>query len=146
MAYGYHPQVIFDHSTGLLLDALLRPGNTYTGKDADQFLERTFDHLAQLPLRAEVIVRGDSGFASPKFYAACDDRHYGFIVRLKANAKLGRLAEAKVNDTTLDTGDTVSVYHELNYQHNLGPCLPRDCALRTYCWRISLLESHLYRD
>lgn len=116
MAYGYHPQVIFDHSTGLLLDALLRPGNTYTGKDVDQFLERTFDHLAQLPLRAEVIVRGDSGFASPKFYAACDDRHYGFIVRLKANAKLGRLAEAKVNDTTLDTGDTVSVYHELNYQ------------------------------
>lgn len=116
MAYGYHPQVVFDHSTGLLLDALLRPGNTYTGKDADQFLERTFNHLAQLRNHAEVIVRGDSGFASPDFYAACDERRYGFIVRLKANKKLGRLADAKVNDTMLDTGDSVSVYHELNYQ------------------------------
>jgi hypothetical protein len=108
--------VVFDHSTGLLLDALLRPGNTYTGKDADQFLERTFNHLAQLRNHAEVIVRGDSGFASPDFYAACDERRYGFIVRLKANKKLGRLADAKVNDIMLDTGDSVSVYHELNYQ------------------------------
>ena len=118
MAFGYHPQVLFEQSTGLLLDALMRPGNTYTGHDADQFIMRTFDHLRDLSDQAKVIVRGDSGFAAPAFYEACVDHGCGFIVRLKANAKLQRLAEVKVSDVKLDTGDSVSVYHELNYQAN----------------------------
>lgn len=85
MAKGYHPQVAFDNTSSTLLDACVRPGNTYTGKDADQFIQRTFDHLEELDPAIEVIVRGDSGFAVPTFYEACTSRNFYFVVRLKTN-------------------------------------------------------------
>lgn len=116
MAYGYHPQVLFEQQTGILLDAFERPGNDYTGKDADQFVIQTLDRLHDLTDQANVIIRGDSGFAAPQFYDACDDRDVYFIVRLKANQRLGRLAEAAVNDTELTSEDNLTLVNEIDYQ------------------------------
>ncbi|QFQ93103.1 transposase (plasmid) [Lacticaseibacillus manihotivorans] len=44
------------------------------------------------------MIRGDSGFAAPKFYEMCDTHGVDFLVRLKANSKLGKLAETALVD------------------------------------------------
>ncbi|WP_225358071.1 IS1380 family transposase [Lacticaseibacillus rhamnosus] len=116
MAYGYHPQVVFDQESGLLLDALMRPGNEYTGKEADKFVETTFSHLSALPQSTSVIIRGDSGFAAPKFYEMCDTHGVDFLVRLKANSKLGKLAETALVDCPPKYEESKCVYHEFKYQ------------------------------
>ena len=63
-----------------------------------------------------MIIRGDSGFATPAFYEACDERDFYFVVRLKANPRLGHLAEAEVDDEPLDFNETKVVYRTLAYQ------------------------------
>lgn len=116
MVKGYHPQVVFENTGSLLLDAYVRSGNTYTGKDADQFIQRTFDHLETLDPGVEVVIRGDSGFAMPAFYEACTSRDFYFIVRLKANQRLKALGEKIIASVPVDDEKDQVVYHELDYQ------------------------------
>ncbi|ARY92343.1 hypothetical protein BGL52_11475 [Lacticaseibacillus casei] len=111
MAKGYHPQVAFDNTSSILLDACVRPGNTYTGKDADPFIQRTFDHLEELDPAIEVIVRGDSGFAVPTFYEACTSRNFYFIVRLKANQRLKKMDDGVIASVLIDDEADQVGYH-----------------------------------
>lgn len=116
MANGYHPQVVFDEQTGMLLDTLMRPGNAYTGKDADQFIQTTFDHIQALQLDTDVVIRADSGFAAPEFYEACMNRRFHFIVRLKSNSRLFELAEEALDECPPDIEKDVVAYRELDYK------------------------------
>ncbi|GEN48337.1 IS1380 family transposase [Ligilactobacillus pobuzihii] len=86
---GYHPLLAFDNFSGCLLGAKLRPGNEYTSKNAEDFLELLLKQYEALDL----LVRADSGFAKPEIYAACEDAGAKFTIRLKANPKLQRIAE-----------------------------------------------------
>ena len=101
----------------MLLDALVRPGNVYTGKDADQFVQATFARLQTLPDCTDVIIWGDSDSAAPAFYEAMGWTRLYFIVRLKANPGLGHLAEAELHDEPLDFNETKVVYRTLAYHH-----------------------------
>lgn len=94
----------------------MRPGNEYTGKEADKFVETTFSRLSALPQSTSVIIRGDSGFAAPKFYEMCDTHGVDFLVRLKANSKLGKLAETALVDCPPKYEESKCVYHEFKYQ------------------------------
>lgn len=90
---GYHPLVLFDGLNGDLMKLILRKGSIYTSKGVKEFLEPVVDKLRDQYPQAEVIVRGDSGFAMPELYDLCEDRGLHYVIRLKANSKLYELAK-----------------------------------------------------
>ncbi|MGX6980275.1 IS1380 family transposase [Vagococcus elongatus] len=90
---GYHPLVAFDGLTGDFLKAELRSGSVYTSNGVRQFLAPLLEHYNQLVPNTYILVRGDSGFATPELYELCETSHAYYVVRLKANRNLGQLAE-----------------------------------------------------
>ena len=87
-AHGFHPLFCYDGLTGDLLKAELREGAKYCSKDADQFmipfLQGYRTKYPSLPL----YLRGDSGFASPDIYEACEENDCKYAVHLKLNPTL----------------------------------------------------------
>lgn len=90
---GYHPLVAFDGLTGDFLKAKLRAGNQYISKGIKEFLEPLLEHYNQVVPTTDILVRGDSGFATPDIYELCEEHDAHFVVRLKHNNNLYRLAE-----------------------------------------------------
>ncbi|MCA9765306.1 MAG: IS1380 family transposase [Carnobacterium sp.] len=91
---GYHPLVAFDGLTGDFLKAELRSGNVYTSNGVKDFLEPLLEHyVEQLPC-TDILVRGDSGFATPEVYDTCESNDSYYVIRLKTNKILTKLAES----------------------------------------------------
>lgn len=94
---GYHPLVAFDGLTGDFLKAELRSGNVYTSKGIKKFLEPMLEHYGHTLPCSDILVRGDSGFATPEVYDTCESYQSYYVIRLKANARLAKLAESFVS-------------------------------------------------
>ncbi|UJF16043.1 IS1380 family transposase [Jeotgalibaca sp. MA1X17-3] len=94
---GYHPLVAFDGLTGDFLKAELRSGNVYTSKGVRDFLEPMLEHYTYTLPCTDILVRGDSGFATPEVYDTCEAYQSHYVIRLKANRKLAHLAESFVS-------------------------------------------------
>lgn len=94
--YGYHPLVAFDGLTGDFLKAELRSGNQYTSKGVKDFLNPLLQHYGHSLPNTEILVRGDSGFATPDVYDSCEENSSYYVIRLKNNRKLGQIAEKSV--------------------------------------------------
>ena len=58
------------------------------------FVERLFEHYNQVVPVSNILVRGDSGFATPELYDLCEVYDSFFVIRLKANRNLSKLAES----------------------------------------------------
>ena len=87
-AHGYHPLLCYDGLTGDLLKAELREGAQYCSKDADQFMiPLLMEYRTKYP-SMPLYLRGDSGFASPDLYDACEENDCKYAIRLKQNATL----------------------------------------------------------
>lgn len=114
---GYHPLVAFDGLAGDFLKAELRSGNVYTSKGVKKFLEPMLAHYRQTLPCTEILVRGDSGFATPEVYDTCESNDSYYVIRLKANGKLEKLAESYVlvNDDHAWEKREVH-YYSTNYQ------------------------------
>lgn len=114
---GYHPLVVFDGLTGDFLKAALRSGNQYTSKGVKEFLEPLFDHYKQTVPVSHILVRGDSGFATPELYELCEENESQYVIRLKNNRNLGRLAEefVRIGEET-EWEKTEVHYHSVLYQ------------------------------
>ena len=70
---GYHPLVAFEGLTGDFLKAELRSGNVvYTSNGIGTFVEPLFEHYNQAVPVSNILVRLDSGFATPELYAICE--------------------------------------------------------------------------
>ncbi len=93
---GHHPLVAFDGLTGDFLKAELRSGNVYTSNGVKTFLEPMLEHYSHTLPCTDIMVRGDSGFATPEVYDTCETYKSYYVIRLKANAKLAKLAESFV--------------------------------------------------
>ncbi|MGO4939560.1 IS1380 family transposase [Fundicoccus sp. Sow4_D5] len=114
---GYHPLVAFDGITGDFLKAKLRSGNQYTSKGVKEFLKPLLEHYNQAIPTTDILVRGDSGFATPDIYDLCELYENHYVIRLKANRNLYRLAEEFVfydNDHPWDEKEVY--YHSVSYQ------------------------------
>ncbi|XJS10895.1 IS1380 family transposase [Aerococcaceae bacterium WGS1372] len=114
---GYHPLVAFDGLTGDFLKAKLRSGNQYTSKGVKEFLKPLLEHYNQAIPTTDILVRGDSGFATPDIYDLCELYENHYVIRLKANRNLYRLAEEFVfydNDHPWDEKEVY--YHSVLYQ------------------------------
>src|SRR5699024_6251319 len=92
--FGYHPLVAFDAITGLFLKAQLRKGNVYTSTNVVEFLEPILKHLTEDLNVSHLLIRADSGFAVPALYELCEYYGVKYIIRLKANALLNRIADS----------------------------------------------------
>ncbi|GAB2319058.1 IS1380-like element ISEcp1 family transposase [Alkalibacterium sp. s-m-22] len=113
----YHPLVAFDGLTGDFLKAKLRSGNQYTSNGVKEFLEPLLEHYNQTIPTTDILVRGDSGFATPDVYDLCDLYENQYVIRLKANRNLYRLAEEFVFYDNHHPWDEKEVYyHSVSYQ------------------------------
>ncbi|WP_220095325.1 IS1380 family transposase, partial [Schleiferilactobacillus shenzhenensis] len=107
---GLHPFVVYEGRTGLLLDIELRSGAVYTSNNAENYLAQLLDHFSE----RSVVLRGDSGFATPKIYDMAADHGVDYVIRFKDNAllkKLPSLVVASDPDFTLDGKEHFYSFH-----------------------------------
>lgn len=114
---GFHPLVAFDGATGDFLKAKLRPGNVYTSNGVMEFIQPLIEHYnAKFP-ETSLFLRGDSGFAVPAVYDLCEKESVYYIIRLKSNAQLQRLAEEyRSFSTPCDSSKAEHYFEESIYQ------------------------------
>lgn len=124
-AHGYHPPLCFDEITGDLLKAELRDGAHYCSRDADQFMIPLLQEYRTKYPSLPLYLRGDSGFASPDLYKACENNDCKYAIRLKINKTLLALAEDKADDLRYATKDNMVdyavTYGEFEYQAGSWP-------------------------
>lgn len=114
---GFHPLVAFDGQNEAFLAAQLRPGNVYTSKEIRPFLEPLLQHYQNSLPCTEILVRGDSGFATPELYDTCEENKAFYLVRLKANRRLRDLAEGYVRIDDEQQWDQTEIhYYSAKYQ------------------------------
>lgn len=114
---GYHPLVAFDGLTGDFLKAELRSGNVYTSNGVGTFMEPLFEHYNQVVPVSNILVRGDSGFATPELYDLCEAYDSFFVIRLKANRNLSKIAESFIQiDDNHPWDEKEVVYSSTSYQ------------------------------
>ena len=157
-AHGYHPLLCFDGITGDLLKAELRDGTHYCSKDADQFMIPLLrEYRTKYPSLA-LYLRGDSGFASPDLYKACEDNDCKYAIRLKINKTLLALAEDKADDLRRAIRDNMIdyavTYDEFEYQAGSWP-YPRRVVFKVekpanqmvfmYTFIVTTMESEPYQ-
>ena len=84
-AKGYHPLMLFDGLTGDLLRTKLRKGSVYTSDGVVEFLRPVLKWFEENFPKINLILRGDSGFASPELYKLLEEYRVNYVIRLKAN-------------------------------------------------------------
>ena len=119
-AHGYHPLLCFDGLTGDLLKAELRDGTQYCSKGSGAFMTPLLKEYRKNYPSMPLYLRGDSGFAAPELYEACEDNDCRYAIRLKENGILHSLAaeedEALYWKTREDQLSYAVVYGEFEYQ------------------------------
>lgn len=114
---GFHPLVAFDGITGDFLKAKLRPGNVYTSNGVVDFVKPLIEHYNEKFPETTPFLRGDSGFAVPALYDLCEDESVYYVIRLKSNAILQRMADELHPATEIsDVSKSEHYYEEIEYQ------------------------------
>lgn len=126
---GYHPLVAFEGLTGDLLKAELRSGNVYTSNGVGDFVSPLFDHYQETVPVSSILVRADSGFATPELYELCEERQNFYVIRLKSNRKLGKIAERFISIDDQHDWDRKEVhyasvlYQAKSWSHSRRVCI-----------------------
>ena len=119
-AHGYHPLLCYDGLNGDLLKVELRDGTQYCSRDADRFMIPLMQEYRENYPSMPLYLRGDSGFASPDLYEACEESDCKYAIRLKQNGTLVKLAsdadEALYRATKHNQIDYAVEYGEFSYQ------------------------------
>lgn len=119
-AHGYHPLLCFDGLTGDLLKVELRPGTQYCSKGAAAFMLPLLEEYQREYPQTSLFARGDSGFATDELYSLFETNGTSYVIRLKENPVLRRLAQALDSELYyLTREDAVSyavVYGEFLYK------------------------------
>ncbi len=114
---GFHPLVAFDGITGDFLKAKLRPGHIYTSNGVVDFIQPVIQHDNEQFPESIPFLRGDSVFAVPALYELCEKESVYYVIRLRSNSKLQRLArELHPSTPPKDVTKTETYYEETVYQ------------------------------
>lgn len=120
--HGYHPLVCYDGITGDLLKIELRNGTAYSCTGVVDFLQPILDEFLDNYPEVPLLLRGDSGFATPDLYKQCETNGTSYVIRLKENGILrGLAADIDAHLTDITKTDMVSyavAYGEFMYQAN----------------------------
>lgn len=124
-ANGYHPLVCYDGMTGDLIKIQLRDGSQYSSTGVTDFLQPVLDEYLNDYPNIKLLLRGDSGFATPELYKQCEENGTGYVIRLKENAVLRSKVEYladKLDEITKDNKVNYAVvYGEFMYQASSWP-------------------------
>ncbi len=119
----YHPLLIFDGDTQQLILAVLRPGNVHASRGVVPILKRLLPVLQQRWPGVQLMVRADSGFATPALYDLCEQLEVEYTIGVGTNARLKRLgepilaeAQAQQAPGTPATPEKVRHFGEVTYQ------------------------------
>ena len=122
---GYHPLVCYDGITGDLIKIQLRDGNKYSCTGVVDFLQPILDEYLRDYPAIHLLLRGDSGFATPELYKQCEENGTSYVIRLKENAVLREKVSYLVDEldeiTKENKVDYVVVYGEFMYQAGPWP-------------------------
>ena len=118
--HGYHPLVCYDGISGDLLKIELRRGTAYSCTGVTEFLQPVLDEFLTDHPDTALVLRGDSGFATPGLYQQCETNGTSYAIRLKENRTLRRLAEYEekllYKKTLKNQVDYAVIYGEFEYQ------------------------------
>ena len=122
---GYHPLVCYDGITGDLIKIQLRDGTQYSSTGVVDFLQPILDEYLEDFPEIKLLLRGDSGFATPGLYKQCEENGTGYVIRLKENNILRDKASYLVDEldeiTKNNKVDYTVVYGEFMYQAGPWP-------------------------
>ena len=117
---GYHPLVCYDGITGDLIKIQLRDGSRYSCTGVVDFLQPVLDEYLNDYPSIQLLLRGDSGFATPELYRQCEENGTRYVIRLKENPTLHDKASYLVDEldeiTKNNKVDYAVVYGEFYYQ------------------------------
>ncbi len=117
--YIYHPLLCFDGDTGELLAVVLRPGDAGAAEGAARELRRIVNRLRETWPHVKLLVRADSGFATPELYDLCEAERVEYVIGFQPNKRLSALSAplAKQAEELFErTGTKVRLYSELEYR------------------------------
>lgn len=86
------PLLMFDGRTGDLLAVKLRPGNAGPADGLTGLLSWVVPQLRRRWPKAKILVRADSGFATPAIFALCEELRLDYLIAMKGNPNLEKLA------------------------------------------------------
>ena len=122
---GYHPLVCYDGMTGDLVKIQLRDGTEYSCTGVVDFLQPILDeYLNDYPVIC-ILLRVDSGFATPDLYKQCEENGTSYVIRLKENGILRKKASYLVDRldeiTKNNKVDYAVAYGEFMYRASSWP-------------------------
>ena len=122
---GYHPLVCYDGMTGDLIKIQLRDGAQYSCTGVVDFLRPVLDEYLNVYPAIRILLRGDSGFATPDLYKQCEENGTSYVIRLKENGILREKASHLVDEldeiTKNNKVDYAAVYGEFMYKAGSWP-------------------------
>src|SRR5699024_3956721 len=90
------------------------------------------EHYKQAIPTTDILVRGDSGFATPHIYELCEKYDNHFVIRLKHNNKLYQLAEEFIlYDNNHPWDEKEEYYYSVPYQDGSWSKSRRVCIRST---------------
>lgn len=114
----YLPLLIYDQD-GDLLTAVLQPGKPQGVRGVVAVLRRVVARVRMQWPGVQIVIRGDSGFASPEMYAACKQLKVDFLLGLGPNSRLNKLAaplQEKAKRRFLRTRNKVRLFTSTRYR------------------------------
>ena len=122
---GYHPLVCYDGMTGDLIKIQLRDGTQYSCTGVVDFLQPILDEYLNDHPAIRILLRGDSGFATPDLYKQCEENGTSYVIRLKENGILREKASYLVDEldeiTQNNKVDYAVAYGEFMYKAGSWP-------------------------
>ena len=122
---GYHPLVCYDGMTGDLVKIQLRDGTEYSCTGVVDFLQPILDEYLNDYPAVRILLRGDSGFATPDLYKQCEENGTSYVIRLKENGILRKKASYLVDEldeiTKNNKVDYAVAYGEFMYRASSWP-------------------------
>ncbi len=116
----YHPLLITDIESNLLLGAYLRPGNVHTAHEVEKHIRPVINRLKNAFPMTRIILREDSGFSSPKTYNYCKREDLLFAIGVATNKVLEKKIEKylKKAKELFEAGkeETIKLYVSFRYK------------------------------
>lgn len=114
----YLPLLVYDQD-GDLLAAVLQPGKPQGVSGAIAVLRRIVERVRQQWPKLPIVIRGDSGFASPAMYVACQQLEVDFLLGLGPNSRLKKIAaplQEKAKRRFLRTHEKARLFSSTRYR------------------------------
>ena len=87
----------------------LRDGTKYSSTGVVEFLQPILDEYLEDFPEIKLLLRGDSGFATPSLYKQCEENGTGYVIRLKENAVLRDMVNSCIRQVLGLMKDVLSV-------------------------------------